>query len=359
MINRYTILMLIALFVLAGCTQPTLANTEQPPIMEPASTPLSTLAKTIDSPTQTPLMITDIPLSAPPKITAVPTITESPPTTTPLPTMIPIPDSVQLNGLSPETFIYFPEEVAQHSQQILAHGQTLGRNHQRFSKIGDSIVDTEQFFVPFDAGNYTLGEYQYLEQAVQHYAGSYSRFGFALRDGLNSTSVMDPMWADKAQCQANETPLACEIRLQNPSLMLIHFGTNDWTGTFEVNMRQIIEYVINEGIVPVLITKANRVDTNNERNEILRTLAAEYRIPLWDFDMIAETLPERGLAQDDAHLSISTEFDYSQTGPIYQGYKAFNLSGLMLLDTFIRDAFAISEANTSIGLIAVHLDNIL
>jgi hypothetical protein len=145
------------------------------------------------------------------------------------------------------------------------------------------------------------------------------------------------MWADKENCLANETSLACEIRLNNPSLLLIHFGTNDWTGTFDRNMRQIIDYAIGEGIVPVLVTKANRVDGSNERNDILRGLAAEYQIPVWDFDVVASTLPDRGLDLDDAHLTISTEFDYSLSGPIYRGYKAFNLTGLIFLDSFMRD----------------------
>ncbi len=335
MTKQHITLIFIALFLLTGCTQATLADSGAKPGTESVPTNLPIL------PTVTPEVVATI--GMPPTITAVPTsiqtapIIPSPPSTsTPAATLLPIPENVVLNGLALESFIYFPREVALHSQQILAHGQTLGRNPQHFSKIGDSIVDTEQFFVPFDEGNYRLGDYQYLTHATEYYAGSYARFGFALREGLSSTAVMDPMWADKEQCAASETPLACEIRLHNPSLVLIHFGTNDWTGTFEANMRQIIEYAIQEGIVPVLITKANRVEANNERNAILRSLAAEYRIPLWDFDIVAATLPEHGLAQDNAHLSISTEFDYTQLPPIYQGYKAFNLSGLIFLDAFIR-----------------------
>ena len=102
-------------------------------------------------------------------------------------------------------------------------------------------------------------------------------------------------------------------------------------------MRQIVEFSIREGVVPVLITKANRVDQTNERNDILRQLAAEYQISLWDFDIIAETLPDRGLAQDDAHLSIANNFVYSDSQNLTQGYKAFNLTGLMFLDAFLRE----------------------
>lgn len=347
--TKQTILILTALLVLVGCTPPILADSGATSHIEPVPTiiltpvTLAQATSTMIPATVPTLTLPTIPATSVSSVQLVPTVTHASPAIIPTETLIPAPASVQLNGLVLESFIYFPAEVAQHSQQILAHGQTLGRNLQHFSKIGDSIVDTEQFFVPFAEGNYSLGQYQYLTHAIDYYADSYSRFGFALRDGLNSTAVMDPMWADKEKCQANETPLACEIRLNNPSLMLIHFGTNDWTGTFEANMRQLIEHSIGEGIVPVLITKANRVDTNNERNDILRSLAIEYHIPLWDFDVIATTLPERGLAQDNAHLSISTEFDYTQSGLIYQGYKAFNLSGLMLLDAFVRRVVTVAE----------------
>ena len=344
MTKQYLTLILITLLILTGCAERKAAvSSKASAVLLPTLTPVPVIStRPLPTPTLTmetpPTALSFITAAAPPTLTRLPTSTDIPPTITPTPTatLFPVPDSILVNDLPPESFIYLPPETVQHSREILAQGVTLERDLYRFSKIGDSIVDTEQFFVPFDTGNYQLGEYQYLQEAVRHYSGAFGRFGFALRDGLNSTSVMDPMWANKEHCLANETALACEIRLNNPSVLLIHFGTNDWTGTFDRNMRQIIEYTIGEGIVPALITKANRVDGSNERNDILRQLAAEYHVPVWDFDVVAETLPARGLDLDEAHLTISTEFDYALPGPIYSGYKAFNLTGLIFLDTFLR-----------------------
>lgn len=341
MSKPYLFIILIALFLITGCTQTTLAEAEE------QTKPIQTGIPSVEPKIQSPIVITPKPdvklmdlttveMKQPPTLTAVPTTQATQLTATPITTDASTTSTVFVNGIPTNQFVLMPPETIANSQQILLRGQSLGRNLHQFSKIGDSIVDTEQFFVPFDDGNYSLGEYQFLQNTVTHYAGAYRRFGFALRDGLNSTAVLDPMWADKTQCLANETPLACEIRLNNPSLLLIHFGTNDWTGTFEDNMREIIEYTINKGIVPVLITKANRVEATNERNDILRRLAAEYHIPLWDFDLIANTLPERGLAEDNAHLTISTEFDYAMSETIFQGYKAFNLSGLIFLERFLH-----------------------
>ncbi len=342
MSKPYLLIILIALFLMTGCTQTTLAEAEPLTEYRQTVTP-SVKPELLPSVAITPkpdvkmMEVRSIEMKHPPTLTAVPTTQTTQPTTTPITTNAIAPTTVFVNNIPTDQFVLMPPETIENSRQILLRGQSLlGRNLHQFSKIGDSIVDTEQFFVPFDDGNYSLGEYQFLQNAITHYAGAYRRFGFALRDGLNSTAVLDPMWADKTECLANETPLTCEIRLNNPSLLLIHFGTNDWTGTFEENMREIIEYTINEGIVPVLITKANRVEASNERNDILHRLAVEYHIPLWDFDRIANTLPERGLAVDNAHLTISTEFEYAMSATIFQGYKAFNLSGLIFLERFLH-----------------------
>ncbi|MCP4360651.1 MAG: hypothetical protein GY796_21800, partial [Chloroflexi bacterium] len=236
--------------LLAGCSQtavqsapiPTITGTsETVTAAEPTAVIITLPASSTSSTSSTQPGITNEP---PPAPTAVPTRTTSPtpsttptPQATPTPTLPPVPAEVYVNGLSPEWFISMPEETIQRSREIFAVGQSLGRDGHRFSKIGDSIVDTEQFFTWFDSGQYNLGEYAYLEGVVDYYGGVYGRFGVALRDGLNSTAVLDPAWANKEYCLPNETPLACEIRLNNPSIILIHFGTNDWTGTFDGNMR--------------------------------------------------------------------------------------------------------------------------
>lgn len=236
-----------------------------------------------------------------------------------------------------------PAETVQRSREIWTQGQALGRDPHRFSKIGDSIVDTHEFFTWFDEGNYDLGDYAYLQGVIGYFAGSYGRHGVALKVGLNSTVINDPTWADKELCQANESPLACEIRLHNPAILLIHFGTNDHSDYYERNMRRIVEYAIEEGIVPILITKANRIEGSNLHNNILRQLAAEYHIPVWDFDVIAETLPGRGLEQDEHHMTFNQRPVYNSDRYIYTGYGAFNLTGLIVLDTFLREVIVGEE----------------
>ncbi|HRQ37576.1 MAG TPA: SGNH/GDSL hydrolase family protein [Chloroflexota bacterium] len=335
---------------LAGCGQsgdvpavPTPFVTTQPALAAVNTAPSSgsgqaapTPPPATNLPPSTPTAVPTRTLSPTPTYTPIPTETPTP-LPTPTPTLPPAPPEVYVNGTAPGWFVLLPPETVQRSQEIWAQGQAAGRDPHRFSKIGDSIVDTHEFFTWFDEGNYDLGDYAYLQGVIDYFAGSYGRHGVALKVGLNSAVVTDPAWADKEVCYANESPLACEIRLNNPAILLIHFGTNDYSGSYEGNMREIVEYALAESIVPILITKANRIEGSNYHNNVLRQLAAEYHIPVWDFDVVAETLPGRGLEQDEHHMTFNQRPVYSSDRMIYTGYGAFNLTGLIVLDTFLRE----------------------
>ncbi len=97
-------------------------------------------------------------------------------------------------------------------------------------------------------------------------------------------------------------------------------------------MSQIIEYALDNGIVPILGTKADRFEGDDSINEATRQLAAAYRIPLWDFDAIAATLPNRGLTDDHAHLSVYRNNDYTDPETYQRGYPMSDLSALVVLD---------------------------
>lgn len=356
-VSRLTMLASFALAfflfgALAGCgssNQPTPFATNQPALAAVATasatgsgTAVPSLPSATNGPPATPTAVPTRTLSPTPTLTPIPTETPTPlPTLTP--TLPPAPAELYVNGVAPGWFVLLPEETVQRAREIWAQGQAAGRDSHRFSKIGDSIVDTHEFFTWFDEGNYDLGDYAYLQGVIDYFAGSYGRHGVALKVGLNSAVVTDPAWADKEWCYANESPLACEIRLNNPAILLIHFGTNDYSGSYEGNMREIVEYALAEGIVPILITKANRIEGSNYHNNVLRQLAAEYHIPVWDFDVVAETLPGRGLEQDEHHMTFNQRPVYNSDRFIYTGYGAFNLTGLIVLDTFLREVIVEEE----------------
>ncbi|MGD2050528.1 MAG: SGNH/GDSL hydrolase family protein, partial [Chloroflexota bacterium] len=244
-----------------------------------------------------------------------------------------------VNGIPIDSIVVFPEEVAENVRQIFERGQAVGRDAHAFSKLGDSLIATPTFLTKFDVGPYNLGPYDYLQPTIDYYAGSYQRYGVALRPGLHAWGVFDPLWANKEWCQPNENLLACEFRLNNPSVVLILLGTNDAGNPpgFAKNMRQVVEFSMENGVIPVLVTKADRFEgPDNTNNNILRQIAADYQIPLWDFDLVAETIPGRGLSEDQVHLTVFVENDYTMPEAFQTGTGVHNLTGLMALDAVRR-----------------------
>ena len=268
------------------------------------------------------------------------TSTPSPPAAIPLSTASLTPIPTLVNGLPLMEFVVLPAEVASHSREIFARGQEMGRDPRVFSKVGDSVVLTSHFLIKFDTGLYELGEYAHLQEVIDYFAGSYGRYGVAIRVGLHAHAILDPAWASKEWCQPNESMLACEIRLNNPSILIIRVGSNDNTRDegFDTAMREVVQQTIDSGIIPIIATKADRFEgEDNHNNEILRQITADFHIPLWDFDRIADTLPNRGLSPDNIHLTISASNDYTQPQTFERGYPISDLTALFMLDMLLTE----------------------
>jgi|GEM_PF-482136 len=244
----------------------------------------------------------------------------------------------QVNGVSLNQIVQMSPQAEATILDIYERGQAMGRNPRAFSKLGDSTIENPHFLTRFDnwqGFEYNLGEYGYLQGVIDYYAGSFIRQGEAVRRGMHSWTVFDPQWANNATCIAGESPLACEFRVQNPSILLIRLGANDVgvPRAFENNMRDVVEFSIENGVIPILGTKADRNDgASNPNNQIIRRLAEEYQLPLWDFDSLANTLPRRGLTNDGIHMSFNFSHDYTDPATFRTGHGANNLSALILLD---------------------------
>ena len=252
---------------------------------------------------------------------------------TPTPTPLPPTD---VNGVPIDSFIVITDAGMQHVREIYARGQSLGRNPRAFSKLGDSTIENPHFLARFDEGPYNLASYAYLQDVIDYYKGSFGHQGIAVRRGLHSWSVFDPLWADKTLCQPNEGPLPCEFRLHNPAIVLIRLGSNDVgvPESFRLNLRKVVSYSIESGVIPVLGTKADRNEgPGNVNNDIIRQVAADYRVPLWDFDLLAQTLPNNGIdPSDGVHMTFYYRHDYSRQEAFQRGHAMHNLSALIVLD---------------------------
>lgn len=269
-----------------------------------------------------------------PTVTATTTPSRTP-TATFTPTSTPTPDPATfVNGVPVEDFIIMPPEVRANVRTIFALGQELGRDPHAFSKVGDSISLTSHYFARFDQDRYNLGLYERLQPTIDYYDGSFERFGLAVRVGLHAWIAFRPGLADPDQCKPDEHMVECEFRRHNPSVLLIRLGTNDTAegDAYEKAIRFAIKYSVDNGVIPVLVTKSDRFEGDDRHNATMRALAAEYAVPLWDFDVVAGTLPDRGLGGDTVHLTMYGVNDFTDPATLSFGYPLSDLTGLMMLD---------------------------
>ncbi len=313
----------------------TAALTESPPAVEaqPTEGPDPAATEYALAALETPAQISTLS----PIATAIPNALKQMESYANKPTPAPPPDRV--NDLPFDVFISMDSAVSDHMREIFATGRSLGRNPQAFSKAGDSTIESPYFLGRFDGSPYNLGAFQYLQAVIDHFKGSYSRKSQAVRIGQHSWTLLNPAWADKEQCQPDESPLACEFRLNNPSVVILRLGAND-AGVpklFDKKMRAVVEYAIAQGVIPVLSTKPDRRQGAEQINDILRKIAADYRIPMWDFERVSDTLPGRGLGPDGVHLTGFYQHDYTLPQAFQRGHAMQNLTALILLDKMWRE----------------------
>ncbi len=210
--------------------------------------------------------------------------------------------------------------VGPHLESIYLLGQQLGNNSRAFAKIGDCEAAFPVFLQGFDTGIYNLGSYQYLGSVLTHFTGSFLHVGQAADGGMSSSALLNPVWANPNYCNAGESPLACEYRRQRPSIALIMVRTLDHQaiadGRFHSELTQIVQYSVRQGVIPILSTVPYWGPTNPDSaliNDVVRRVANENQIPLWDFWVTSEQLPNRGVTQDyhinDPNYTRSTYFD--------------------------------------------------
>ncbi len=230
--------------------------------------------------------------------------------------------------------------ISQATVAIFQLGLELGRDPHAFSKIGDCQNVSSYFLSPFAYPNaYRLGPYTSLQETIDWFqeTGSFTRESLAVKGGYNVAAVLSPLRADPKSCQPGENPLACEIRVHNPSFAIISMETW-WSGqpeAYEKYMRQLLDYTISQGVVPILATKADNLEGENQINKALAKLAWEYDIPLWNFWASVQDMNNKGLTSDGFHLTLGNYF-YDDPINTATGWSRRNLTALQALDAVRR-----------------------
>ncbi len=233
-----------------------------------------------------------------------------------------------------------PTGVSDAMREVYQSGLIMGNDPTHFSVIGDCQNVSSYFLAVFEKpGEYNLGEeYAYLQPTIDYYQGSFSRVSVAVKGGFNAAAVISPLRADPDVCNANESPLDCELRLWRPSVVIVSMETW-WSQKPEEEyakyMRRVLDRIIETGAVPIIATKADNLEGDHAINATVAQLAYEYDIPLWNFWAAVQPLPDHGLSPDGFHLTFARNF-FDDPMRMKNAWPWRNLTALQTLDVVRR-----------------------
>jgi hypothetical protein len=202
------------------------------------------------------------------------------------------------------------------ARQKLLYQQAVrqGKDANFFTVVGDCNSESTAYLGRLAAGTFQLPKGQeYLQSTIVRFASSFTRSSMATHGSFGAQAMFDTDWVDPSQCAAGEGPLACELRVSDASVVFIALGTGDqyeWQD-FEANYRQVVSYTLQSGALPVLVTKADDLETHSGAtsgyiNGVIRRLAREYGVPVMDFWQATRSLPGYGLrneGNDNFHMT--------------------------------------------------------
>lgn len=205
-----------------------------------------------------------------------------------------------------------PTAISDQMRAVYQLGLELGNDLKRFSVIGDCQNVSSYFLSTFDKpGDFSPGEYAYLQPTIDYYQGSFSRTSLAVKGGFNVAAVLSPLRADPKSCNPGESPLDCELRVWNPSVVFV--GMETWWSKrpeqeYDKYMRRVIERILETGAVPIIATKAANLEGNHRITATIAQIAYDYDIPLWNYWAAVQPLPNHGLSPDGFHLTFARNF---------------------------------------------------
>ena len=214
--------------------------------------------------------------------------------------------------LSTTRFVTVPGNKA----KKLYAAKAPSKDARLLSVIGDCNSVPEAYLGRLATGLFDASAYPNLAATIDRFAPSFARLSQAAFRGFNSGSMFSTEWANPNFCAPGEGPLACEMRRSRASVIVIALGTGDQFGwkDFEKNYRAIVEYITRASVLPVLMTKADDLDSQQGGaapsfiNDVVRRLGAEYGLPVIDFWAATRALPQYGMrneGNENFHLSAA------------------------------------------------------
>jgi hypothetical protein len=261
-------------------------------------------------------------------ITPVPTATH---TRVPAASITSIPRTPEPDPANWKTWPVIPATIDSSLQEVYERGLELGNDAHAFSIFGDCQARPGEFFGVFETDPEVFESLSpELQETVLNFAGSFDRESPTAQDGTTPGSLLWNQWhRGEYGCEFSETPVECELRIHRPSFVILQIGTHFESRNTDY-LRTVITQLMEEGVVPILATKADNRELDERINRDMWMLALEYDLPLWNFWAAVSDLPSRGLyTRDDRPLQ----------GPIYLSEEAelrHRMTGLTALNAVWR-----------------------
>jgi len=212
--------------------------------------------------------------------------------------------------LKPEDWREWPviPTMSENTLEIYLQGLQAGTNPNLFSIIGDcQNIPGGSLFRKVNWDDFSLPpDLEHLQPTLDNFRNIWSREPVTVGGGFIPASMFSTYWTDTERCNPIETPLDCEFRLNNASVVLISIGSDQKPGTgedFDHYMRKIVEYSIENNRLPIISTDAYATEEGFPLNLIMAEIAYDYDIPLWNFWAAVQDLPNHGLKEDNFHIS--------------------------------------------------------
>ncbi len=314
--SSFSKLLLLVSILLLTCCSP--AMTEQP--LRISDTPEANHFDATETPSQ--IVQTKIPT---PTLEATETQNKE---NTPTPTNIDVltPEEVTRDPDMWKSWPVFPQFISSEMRTVYQRGLENGNYLYAFSILGDCHSLPEVFLGIYDSDPNAVRNLDVnLQETVEQFLGSFDRYSPTVVKGTTEGALLWVAWNENLEgyCQPNETPIQCEIRYHKPSIAFIRIGTH-WEARNEAYLRQIIEMLIENGTVPILVTKPDNRELDERVNKNLAILAVEYDLPVWNFWASIQNLPNNGLSDE-------SEMYLSETA-----YAIAQIDGLKVLDFVYR-----------------------
>ncbi|MCB9109778.1 MAG: hypothetical protein H6634_00880 [Anaerolineales bacterium] len=293
------------MFLLAACSSP---QTTPPPAKPPTATP----ARVVPTPRY------DVPTQGPATVTPEAQATRE---STSTPTV----EATQVTATAEDNaWMSLPvlPEPGTNIRAIYEKGIARGNDPHAFSIFGDCQSRPDEFFGMYETDPELVASLlPELQETVRYFTGSFNRESPTSQDGTTPGALLWDQWhRGEYGCSFGETPVSCELRIHNPSFVIIQIGSHFESRNTEY-LRRVINQLLENGVVPILATKADNREKDNRINRDMALLSAEYDLPLWNFWASLSDLPNRGLytrkdrpLQGDIYLTDDAKVIHRETG---------------------------------------------